>query len=184
MSLKGKLLVATPPLADPNFDRTVVLLLEHGEDGAVGVVLNRPSPTAMAGQLPEWDHLLTAPAQVYVGGPVQPDAVIALGLAADPAPVETAAFTPVLGRCGTVDLTVSPDALGVDLVGLRVFAGYSGWGAQQLESELAQDAWFVADAHADDPFSAEPTELWWTVLGRQPGELAWLKLFPEDLSAN
>lgn len=184
MSLKGKLLVATPPLTDPNFDRTVVLLLEHGDDGAFGVVLNRPSPTTMRGQLPEWDHLLSAPAQVYVGGPVQPDAVIALGLAAGPAAVETAAFTPVFGRLGTVDLTVAPDELGVGLVGVRVFAGYSGWGAGQLESELAQDAWFVADAAADDAFSAEPSELWWTVLGRQPGELAWLRLFPEDLSAN
>jgi putative transcriptional regulator len=141
MSLKGKLLVATPPLADPNFDRTVVLLLEHGTQGAVGLVLNRPSDTPVREQLPTWADRVGEPDLLFVGGPVQEDAIIALALASEAVPTE--AFSPVRGPMGTVDLTAEPDEVGVVLQAVRVFAGYAGWGPGQLEGELQQRAWIV-----------------------------------------
>jgi putative transcriptional regulator len=182
VSLKGKLLVATPPLADPNFDRTVVLLLEHGTEGAVGLVLNRPSETPVREQLPTWADRVGEPDLLFVGGPVQEDAIIALGLA-DRA-VLTEAFSPVRGPMGTVDLTAEPDEVGVVLQAVRVFAGYAGWGPGQLEGELLQRAWIVVDAEPHDAVSTDPSELWWTVLARQPGQLSWLSLYPPDELAN
>lgn len=186
VGLKGRLLVATPPLTDPNFDRTVVLMLEHTHEGALGVVLNRPSEVRVREQLPAWAGTVGDPDRVFMGGPVQEDAVIALGLAradAMPAP-GLEVFQPVWGTVGTVDLTARPDDVGVPLTGVRVFAGYAGWGAGQLEDELAEGAWIVVDALPDDVVTTRPEELWWEVLGRQGGELAWLALYPRDVDSN
>ena len=181
-TLTGRLLVATPPLVDPNFDRTVVLMLEHGEDGAIGVVLNRPSDTPIDDVLPEWRSLAAPPSAVFVGGPVSPDAVIALGRAPSDRPGE--GFSPILGDLGTVDVGRDPLDLGVPLEELRVFAGYAGWAPGQLEDELAQHAWFVVDLEGDEPFAAAPEQLWRTVLRRQKGEIAVFAHYPEDVTSN
>src|SRR4051812_14198173 len=132
-SLTGRLLVAAPALADPNFDRSVILVLAHGDGGALGVVLNRPSVTGVAGSLPDgWESLAAPPRVLFVGGPVGGGA--AIGLARAQAPTrDTAGWSPVLGRLGTVDLGSAPDALDVSLEVVRVFAGYAGWSAGQLE---------------------------------------------------
>lgn len=180
MALKGKLLVASPPLVDDNFDRTVVLLLEHSGDGALGVVLNRPGDTELPEPLESWSRWLTAPQVVFGGGPVEPDAVI--GLARSPSgPTEH--WVPVLGPIGTVDLSADPDDV-PPLDALRIFRGYAGWGAEQLEGELASGAWIVADAEPGDAFTDEPLLLWRSVLRRQGGRIAWLANFPDDVSAN
>jgi putative transcriptional regulator len=183
VSTKGRLLIATPPLADPNFDRSVVLMLEHNEEGAFGIVLNRPTHTPVAAVLPDWAELAMWPTFVFTGGPVQPDAVIALARRSGGVPDDAEGWVPVLGDLGTVDLA-QPAADAVALSALRVFSGYSGWGPGQLDGELDMDAWIVVDAEPTDPFTADPDLLWRQVLGRQPGTLSWLRLYPDNVEVN
>jgi putative transcriptional regulator len=173
------LLVATPPLVDPNFDRTVILLLEHGDDGSLGLVLNRPSATRLDEVLPEFDLPADEPAVVFVGGPVSPDAVIALARGSG----DAEGWIPLLGDLGTVDIGRTATAHH-GLLALRVFVGYAGWEPQQLEAEFEQGAWFVVDAEPSDPFVAEPADLWRTVLRRQRGRVAIFAACPEDPSVN
>jgi putative transcriptional regulator len=183
-SLKGRLLVALPPLNDQNFNRTVVLMLEHTDDGALGVVLNRPSRREVSEILEAWMPLALAapPAVVFGGGPVEPEAVI--GLARGSADDDSAHWAPILDGLGTVDLTADPEELVQTPEALRLFLGYAGWGSGQLEGELAAGAWVVADFRLDDAFAVEPAELWRAVLRRQPGRVAWLANYPDDPSVN
>jgi putative transcriptional regulator len=179
---KGQLLVATPPLVDPNFDRTVVFMVEHNEQGAFGLVLNRPTDAQLAAVIPEWAPAANEPAVMFIGGPVQTDAIIALGLRRGQRD-DAEGWVSVLDSLGTVDLGRDPDVVGpVD--SLRVFAGYSGWGPGQLDAELAANAWIVIDADLADPFTAEPDQLWRHVLGRQGGSLGWMRNFPDDVAVN
>ena len=181
--MKGKLLVATPEMEDPNFFRTVVLILDHNHEGALGVVLNRPSASALADPMPEWAQLAAEPAVVFVGGPVQPDAAIGLGRRAGDAG-EPDGFASLFGELGTVDLERSPEAVAPTVDRVRVFAGYSGWGPGQLEDELAADGWFVVDADAGDPWSSAPEAMWRNVLRRQRGQLRVFADFPLDPETN
>ena len=182
-TFKGRLLVSTPALTDPNFDRTVVLLLEHGtEGGALGIVLNRPTATPIVDAIPDWATLATAPAVVYLGGPVGVGTIIALGRSrTDDPPLGT---EPVSDQLVAVDLSTDPEPLAPALSALRVWTGYAGWAPGQLEDEVAQDAWFVVDADDSDVTTAEPNALWRTVLSRQPGTLAWFANFPDDPAHN
>jgi putative transcriptional regulator len=181
-SLRGRLLVAMPVLQDPNFDRTVTLLLEHTEEGALGLVLNRPSDTELDDPLPEWGPLAAEPPVVFVGGPVALDGAIGLARAADPVPSE--GWAPLFDDLGTVDLRRSPEEIEAPLERLRVFLGHAGWGPGQLEGELAEEAWAVVDALPDDPLSEDPFGMWRRVLRRQSGRLAWLANHPPDPSLN
>lgn len=178
----GRLLVATPLLGDPNFERTVVLILAHNDEGAYGVVLNRPSDTRVDAVAPEWGPVVTAPAVVFVGGPVAQGDV--LGLARGSGRV-VGPIHPSLGDLGTIDLNQAP---GVDeqppCTGLRLFAGGAGWAPAQLEDEIREGAWWVLDAHHDDVLTGDPSTLWQRVLRRQRGELAWFAHHPLDPSAN
>lgn len=178
--LAGRLLVATPILGDPNFDRTVVLLLEHSEDGAVGLVLNRPSETDVAEPLPEWHGVAGAPSVIFVGGPVAQSAVIGLARGGDDA---ASGWRPLGGGLGIVDLGDPPPA-GTPIEGLRLFAGYAGWSADQLEAEIDARAWWVVDAAPSDALGPDPERLWSTVLRRQRGRLAMHAWFPADPDAN
>lgn len=181
-SLRARLLVATPLLGDPNFDRTVVWLIEHGDEGALGVVLNRPSELPVAEPLPSWDELTGSLPVVFIGGPVSTDSVIGVARVRTATPAD--AWAPVMGEVGVLDLGVDPDVVGPALAGLRCFAGYAGWSAGQLEGEIEQGAWFVVDAEPDDPFTEAPEDLWRAVLARQPGELARFALVPDDPRVN
>jgi putative transcriptional regulator len=183
VSLRGRLLVATPPLVDPHFDRTVVLLLEHGDTGALGIILNRPSEATLDDVLPEWRVLASPPEVVFAGGPVQTDAVIALARAT-PEPDDVEGWVPVLDGLGTIDLGRDPLDLAIPIEELRVFVGYAGWSPGQLENELEQQAWFVVNLEPDDPFATAPTELWQRVLRRQRGRVAMFAHYPEDITAN
>jgi putative transcriptional regulator len=179
VSLAGRLLLAVPTLSDPNFSRTVVHVLVHDDSGAFGLVVNRPSHTEVEEILPQWRDYVGGPPVVFIGGPVQPDGVIAL--------VRTDArgegLVMLRGDIGTVDLDKDP--LEVPTMSrLRLFAGYSGWSPGQLEAEVALGGWLVLDATDDDPFNAEPWELWREVLNRQPGEVSWLARFPDAANAN
>lgn len=179
-STRGRLLVAGPNLLDPNFFRTVVLMLDHDDEGALGVVLNRPTDYPIASALPGWATVVSEPDVVFVGGPVAPETAIALGRrAAGPMPV---AWSNVVGGFGIVELDATP--LPHEIADVRVFAGYAGWSPGQLEVELAADAWLVLDALAADVTSTEPVELWSTVLRRQHGWLSLLAAYPDEPAWN
>jgi putative transcriptional regulator len=244
--LTGRLLVATPLLVDPNFRRTVVLILDHDEDGSLGVVVNRPTTIDVASVLEQWAELTTAPGVVFQGGPVALDSALGLaaitgadgrvpveqvngveshdldgshgagpGTAADPASglggggdagavgnpadqeypadegpededeaEEPLGWRRVRGRIGLIDLDAPPQILAAEMSSLRIFAGYPGWGSGQLEAEIDEGAWYVVDAELGDAFVAQPEDLWRTVLRRQPGELAFVAMFPDDPSEN
>ncbi|HEY7106358.1 MAG TPA: YqgE/AlgH family protein [Acidimicrobiia bacterium] len=189
-STARRLLVATPALLDPNFFRTVVFVIEHTDDAALGVVLNRPSEVDIAEALPDWADLATAPGVAFVGGPVQAhEALIGIGRTVDasPPPAGTQAddgWYPLLDRFGTVDLGRRPDDLAPAVDGVRVFAGYAAWGPRQLEGELDEHAWFVVDALPGDLLTSDPAALWRQVLRRQGGELAMVANQPVDPRTN
>ncbi len=181
----GRLLVANPLLPDPNFDRTVVMVLAYSEEGALGLVLNRPSDTEVGAPLESWEELASAPAVLFVGGPVQHQSVICLARPERPDATATVeGFTPVTPEVGTLDLDLDPGLVGPAFRQVRIFAGYAGWSAGQLESEIDAGAWWVVDAEAEDPFSVDPDNLWKHVLRRQPPPLAYVAWFPDDPADN
>jgi putative transcriptional regulator len=169
-AIKGRLLVALPVLRDPNFDRTVVYMLEHSAEGAVGVVLNRPSPLTVAEPLDEWAALAAEPEVIFVGGPVGPSDAIGLGEG--------------VSGLSTIDLEEGPDALVEPIDRVRVFAGYAGWGAGQLEDEIGAGAWLIVDTLPGDVMTDDPEQLWSDVLRRQGGRLAAVARFPRDTTLN
>lgn len=172
-SYAGSLLVATPALLDPNFYRTVVLLLQHEEDGCVGVVLNRPTEELVAEHLPGWEDRVSDPKIVNYGGPVEPEVAIGLALAGDGMPTGVPGLK-------LVDLSAPPDE---DHGPVRIYSGYSGWGAEQLESEIALGSWYVVQASPEDPFDTDDGQ-WRRVLRRQPGFLSIVSTFPDDVTLN
>jgi putative transcriptional regulator len=178
-SLKGQLLVAGPSLLDPNFRRTVVLVGEHTDEGALGVVLNRASEATVEDAVPELSALIDDEELVHVGGPVQPSAIVVVADFADP----EQAGALILDSVGFLPAEVEPDAIG-ELRRARVFAGYAGWGPGQLDEELDEGSWIVAPALAEDVFTGDPEELWSEVLRRKGGPFEVLALMPPDPSAN
>ncbi|HYZ98534.1 MAG TPA: YqgE/AlgH family protein [Acidimicrobiales bacterium] len=180
----GKLLIAEPMLGDPNFDRSVVLMIEHRSEGAVGVVLNRPTGIEVSSVLHEWVDLAGAPPVIYAGGPVQPNGVIALARTRNQGSPPAPGWSPVVGDVGTIDLNRPPADLAPSVADIRFFAGYSGWGDGQLEAELTEGAWLVVDALPDDVFAPDPDAMWRSVLRRQGGRLAMLADFPAHPSLN
>jgi len=185
-STRGRLLVAAPPLGDPNFDRSVVFVIEHDEGGAFGVVINRPNQNlpfdAMTGELDSWRDLVAPPSRIFRGGPVQTASLIALARVEGNGNGDDNDGNGA--RVQPVDLDIEPDDHDERPTALRVFHGYSGWGPQQLDGELALGAWIVVDARADDVFDDSPADLWRRVLRRQPAPVSWLADVPEDPSAN
>lgn len=184
MSTAGRLLVAAPPLNDPNFERSVVLMLTHDGDGAFGLVISRPTEVDSVGieaALDDWIAHTSAPSVFFEGGPVQQNSIIGLARFADDH--ERSWTSTVGGGLHTVDL--NSDAVNAnECSALRLFVGYSGWGAAQLDGELAEDHWYVLDAHPDDAFDDEPETLWRRVLERDPLHRTWVREFPDDPNLN
>jgi len=179
-SLQGQLLIASPALLDPNFKRTVVLVTEHSNDGAAGLVLNRPSPAPVAELVPQLEPLVEDDEEpVWLGGPVQPDAVLVLGEFVDP----DDAAVPLFGALGFPALD-DPEEVVPATTRRRVFAGYAGWGAGQLESELGREDWIIEPALPDDAFTESPEQLWADVLRRKGGIYELVARIPEDPSVN
>ncbi|MBZ5737455.1 YqgE/AlgH family protein [Nocardioides mangrovi] len=179
----GMLLVATPALLDPNFVDTVVLLLDVDDQGALGVVLNRPSVIRVGDVLDAWAGAVDEPDVLFQGGPVGPEGALAVAVLRDAADVPVG-FRAVEGALGLVDLDTPVELLEGSLAGLRIFAGYAGWGAAQLDGEIEEGSWYVVPAEAADAFRDDPAELWRDVLRRQPGEMAWHSTRPFDPELN
>lgn len=183
--IPGRLLVATPATVDPNFARTVVLVLEHSPGGSLGVVLNRPTDLSVAETLPAWSAVMSPPGLVFEGGPVEAQAAICLGRRRpDTEPDAIAGWRPVSDRVGTVDLDGDPDYLGAHMDAVRLFAGYAGWAPGQLDGEIDAGGWFVLGADDEDAFASDAEELWRVVLKRQSGPIAWVANFPADPALN
>jgi putative transcriptional regulator len=185
--MRGKLLVASPNLRGATFHRTVITILEHTGDGALGVVVNRPGEIPLSDVAPAVADLASEPAVLFTGGPVEPQAAIALGMLPTGSPaaaIPAQGWRPVVPPLVTIDLDHDPTVLASAMRGLRVFAGYAGWGAGQLESEIEQGAWYVVDSLPLDPFFPAPDQLWTAVLRRQPWPLSAIAHFPLDPTEN
>jgi len=179
-SLSGQLLLASPALEDPNFKRAVVLIGVHGEEGAMGVVLNRPSTVTVAEAVPALEQAVDGLEPVYVGGPVQPTSIVFVAEFLDPTP----AGLLVLGRIGFPEPDADIDELTEATERRRVFAGYAGWGEGQLDAEIDNGDWIAQAALPDDVFTEVPEELWSAVLKRKGGGYALLARMPLDPSVN
>jgi putative transcriptional regulator len=180
--MTGSLLVALPALVDPNFAQTVVLLLDHDEDGTLGVVLNRPTEVLAADVLPSVAGLLESSALVFSGGPVAPQNAIAVGALAvrEPDPVW---FRRVFADIGLVDVEALEDG-SASVTQVRIYAGYAGWTPGQLDAELAEGAWHVLPLLPADVFNSEPQDLWRAVFRRQPAPLSFLATWTTDPDSN
>ena len=176
-SLRGSLLIAAPQLLDPNFRRTVVLVADHGDEGAMGVILNRPSGMTVADAAPDLEPLIGPDAPIFAGGPVQPTSGVVLAevVEADEPVFGDVVLVPGLGELADV----------VDGAGsIRVFAGYAGWGPGQLDDEVGREDWIIEPAQSSDVFSETPEGLWGSVLERKGGQYALLARMPDDPSLN
>jgi len=179
--LAGRLLVSAPTMRDPNFARTIVLLLAHGHDGALGIVLNKPSETTLAEVVPSWAGYAAEPEVVFAGGPVEADGAMGIGYAPDGA---RPGVTPVAGPLAIVDLAHDPEDHPDLARRVRVYVGHAGWSPGQLEAEIAANGWLVVPAIPHDAYTGSPDDLWRAVLVRQQGSVAWLANCPPDPSVN
>jgi putative transcriptional regulator len=179
-SARGQLLIAGPTLVDPNFWRTVVLVVEHSAEGALGLVLNRPSETTVGESVPQLEELVALEDQLYIGGPVQPSSVIVLAEFEDPGDAALIAFDDI-GVLGTAS---SPEEQSVGVVEGRAFVGHAGWGPGQLDSELERGDWILEPARREDAFTGDPQRLWSSVLTRKGGSYALVARMPSDPSVN
>ena len=172
-SLAGQLIVATPALADPNFWRTVALIVQHDADGCVGLVLNRATEEPVNNHLPAWTQHVTEPKVVNYGGPVDPEVAIALGQT-------TAGESTGVPGLSIIDLESDPAA---HRGSVRIYSGYSGWDGGQLEDEVSSGAWYIVTARPDDPFQ-DLDSLWRSVLKRQLGMLSIVSTYTEETDLN
>jgi putative transcriptional regulator len=179
-SLRGQLLLAAPSLVDPNFRRTVVLVSEHSPDGAMGVVLNRPSTMTVGEAVPPLQAAVDSESTVFVGGPVQPTSIVFLAEFEEP----SLAALIVFGRIGFPASDTEIELLSGGTDRGRVFAGYAGWGPGQLDAELENGDWITEPAVPGDVFTDQPQELWAAVLARKGGQFALLARMPADPSLN
>jgi putative transcriptional regulator len=181
----GWLLVATPRLTDPHFRRSVVYVIAHNAQGTIGVVINRPSETAVHTVLTQWGPTASRPPVVYVGGPVQTDAAMAMGVLRDSSEGATLPFVEhVAGSVVLVNLDTDPATAAEHLRGLRIFAGHAGWGEGQLAGEIAEGAWTALPGLPDDVLAGPLTDVWFRVLRRQGWPLALAAYHPGDLARN
>lgn len=178
----GMLLVASPLLRDPNFTRAVIFIIDHRADGTTGVILNRPSEVQLVDVLPQWYELASGPRTLFLGGPVETNAALCLAQAL-PGEVPVG-WTAISGQLGLTDLDSDPEQQHSVFSGLRVFAGYAGWGAQQLADEITEGAWFVVPGRPADVFADPEVDLWREVLRRQGNRLALIATFPDDPRMN
>ncbi len=179
-SLAGHVLIASPSILDPNFERSVVLVTAHTGEGAIGLILNRCSEATVGEAVPQLAEVIETDDQVYVGGPVNPDGVAVLAEFDDP----DDAGVVVMNDVGFVALDQALDGEAPQLQRARVFAGVAGWGPEQLEEELERDDWIIEPAELEDIFTEDPEGLWSAVLRRKGGRYELVARMPLDPSLN
>jgi len=176
---RGRLLISSGGLFDPNFRHTVVLLAEHDAEGSVGVVLTRPLEVTVHEAVPALAELVELDDLLYQGGPVEQEQPVLLAEVDDPEVLDLRVFGSVGFLTGAV-----PTSVRSRLERVRVFAGYAGWGPGQLEREMSEDAWVVAEPRADDVFTDEPDALWHRILERKGPPWSTMARIPFDPSTN
>jgi putative transcriptional regulator len=179
-SARGQLLIAGPTLLDPNFWRTVVLVIEHNDEGALGLVLNRSSETTVGDAVPQLEELVDLEERLFIGGPVQPAAVIVLAEFEDPDDAALIAFDDI----GVLGTGSSPEPVAAGVRTGRAFVGHAGWGPSQLDDELERGDWILEQARREDAFSRRPERLWSEVLTRKGGSYALVARMPPDPTLN
>jgi putative transcriptional regulator len=180
-ALRGHLLLGSPSLVDPNFRRSVVLVGEHEEDeGALGVILNRPTEVTVVEAAPTLGHLVPPDDVVYAGGPVRPESVLVLAEVDDPTAVDGV----IVGDLGFLRGDAELDEIAVVVRRARVFAGYAGWSPGQLEAEIERSDWIVAEARTDDAFAADSLDLWAEAVRRKGGDYKLVATMPADPTLN
>ncbi len=172
----GRIVIARPDYSDIHFDMTVTMLLEHNEQGAFGLILNRPSNVTVAETLAGWEDSVNQPQNLFAGGPVSPESIVALGRGSVPGELAHGMHS--------VDLDSQPTLATSSVDEVRIFAGYAGWAPGQLEGEIGSGGWWIVDGTADDVFFPEPKKLWAAILRRQRDEMAWYAHYPADTSVN
>jgi putative transcriptional regulator len=177
----GRLLVATPELLDPNFARSVVLIVEHQPFGAIGVILNRPDDRHVGDVLPAWEQRCAEPSMVFDGGPVERGGMLAVAANLID---DVVGWSSICDGVSLVDLSGDPDQIPDDAGLVRIFSGYAGWGPDQLDLEIEEGAWWVVDVEPSDVSVGEPDGLWRVVVGRQGGRMALLRDHPDHPSLN
>ncbi len=177
------LLLASPALLDPNFVDTVILMLDVGPEGALGVVLNRPTGLPVGEVLAPWSEVVAEPEVLFQGGPVETDGALAVALRRSDG-ADVLGLREVVDRLALLDLDTPVELVSDELDGLRIFAGYAGWGAGQLEREIEEGSWYVVPGIARDVFRPDTSTLRRDVLRRQPGDLAWHSTRPVDADLN
>ena len=178
-SLAPSLLLSMPQLVDRNFNRAVVLLIRHSEEGAFGLVVNRPLATVgrVIVNLDQTEHAETdRELQLWIGGPVEPQR--SWVLVGDPVEAERALGMPI---AESLYLSTSPDLVRRLLEPspperARLLVGYSGWGPGQLEAELHASAWLLSDVHYDLIFETPAERMWETAIRRLGADPATLQM--------
>lgn len=178
---KGRLLISEPFLPDPNFERTVVLLCEHNNEGSFGFVVNKPSILKVNEVVEEIKNIEEV---VYVGGPVQQDTLHFIHRN-----VGIEKSTPILDGIhwgGSYEsLMFLTDTKQITPSDIRFFLGYSGWGPGQLESELKEDSWIVCDYVTEELlFETEPNNIWRKALTNMGGRFSVFSNYPVDPRLN
>jgi putative transcriptional regulator len=179
-SLAGHLLLASPQLVDPSFVRTVIAVANHDDLGALGVVLNRPAEVSVSETVPDLAPVVSGDDRLYLGGPVQDDAIVVMAEFDDPGEPQLL----ITGAIGLVSERTEIGRLAAMEGRRRAFAGYAGWSPGQLDAEIENDDWFVTEVMPDDLFSDAPTTLWSDVLKRMGGEYELVARMPVDVSLN
>ena len=179
----GTLLVASVGLSDGIFDGTVVLLLDADENGTVGVVLNRVSPIELSRALPQWEHLVSVPPGLFDGGPVSQQGAVCVARPLDPDD-EPPGWRRLYQHVGLLNLDTPVEIAEGAYRDLRIFAGYAGWDAGQLEAELAAGMWYPVPSAEGDAFDPDPATMWRRVLRRQGGNLALFSTWTPNADAN
>ena len=177
-SLRGRLLIAGANLFDPNFRRSILLIADHDDQGAVGVILNRPAGVSVREAAPDLGDLVEPDEPLFIGGPVQPQAAVVVAEFEDPAQASLLAFGAVGFLTGQDPRTIG------GLRRARVFAGYAGWGPGQLDLEMEQDSWLTEPALPEDVFTEDAGRLWTSVLRRKGTDFQVLATMPFDPSSN
>ena len=175
-SLAGWVLVATPIITDPPFSRTVVAVIEHDAEGALGVIINLPSDLPVDRFLPEATNVVVPPRVIFVGGPVGADSALGILQADDANSIRPSPFAGI----SMVDPTDQYREHG----GMRVFAGFAGWSPDQLEDEIGEGAWWSVLAHRENFFTPQPELLWEATVRRVKGRVPLYATFPDDPSTN
>lgn len=179
----GELLVASTSMDDGVFRQSVIYLLDVEENGSVGVVLNQRSPTELGEVLPQWEDLVSPPRALFAGGPVSPHGAVCVAQLADERE-DPPGWRRVLGDLGLLHLDTPTEIAEGAYRNLRIFAGYTGWEAGQLEAEVLHGCWHVVAARDADIFGAHQEDLWRRVLRRQGGELGLWSTWPDDPDQN